>query len=45
MADAAQLQEEIESLKSENLILRAQVEWLQKQVFGGRKSWRMPSWS
>ena len=35
MADAAQLQEEIESLKSENLILRAQVEWLQKQVFGG----------
>jgi transposase len=38
MADAAQLQEEIESLKSENLILRAQVEWLQKQVFGGRKS-------
>ena len=38
LADAAQLQEEIESLKSENLILRAKVEWLQKRVFGGRKS-------
>jgi transposase len=38
MASVAQLQDEIETLKGENLVLRAQIDWLQKQVFGGRKS-------
>jgi transposase len=38
MASAAELLEENESLRSENLVLRAQIDWLQKQVFGGRKS-------
>ena len=38
MASAAQLLEENESLRSEVAVLRAQIDWLQKQVFGGRKS-------
>src|SRR5665213_302975 len=38
MPSDAELREEIESLKSENIVLRAQLEWLRKQVFGGRKS-------
>ena len=38
MPSAEELLEENESLKSEVAVLRAQIEWLQKQVFGGRKS-------
>lgn len=38
MPSAAELLEENESLKSENAVLKAKIEWLQKQVFGGRKS-------
>jgi transposase len=38
MPSAEKLLEENESLKSEVAVLRAQLEWLQKQVFGGRKS-------
>jgi transposase len=38
MPSAAELLEENESLRSEVAVLRAQLEWLQKQLFGGRKS-------
>jgi len=38
MPSAEELLEENESLKSENAVLRAQIDWLRKQIFGGRKS-------
>ena len=38
MPSAQELLEENESLKSEVAILRAQIDWLRKQIFGGRKS-------
>ena len=38
MPSAEELLRENETLKSENTLLRAQIEWYQKQVFGGRKS-------
>ena len=38
MPSAEELLEENESLRSENAVLRAQIDWLRKQVFGGRKS-------
>ena len=36
-----ELRAEVESLKGENAVLRAQIEWLRKQVFGGGKSERL----
>jgi len=38
MPSAEELLEENESLKSEVALLRAQIDWLRKQVFGGGKS-------
>src|SRR5271169_6775494 len=38
MPSAEELLRENETLKGEVAVLRAQIEWLQKQVFGGRKS-------
>lgn len=38
MPSAEELLRENETLKGENAVLRAQIEWYQKQVFGGRKS-------
>jgi transposase len=41
MPSAEELFKENESLRGENAVLRAQIEWLRKQVFGGRKSERL----
>jgi transposase len=38
MPSAEELLEENESLKGEVSVLRAQIDWLQKQLFGGRRS-------
>jgi cell division protein FtsB len=38
MPSAKELHEENESLRSENAVLRAQIDWLRKQVFCGSRS-------